>query len=94
MAFVEEGGEGVAVWGVGGGGVDDVDCSLPAGRRVSREVKVARGGGRCILGQVLSYPVGVLLLKLGHDDDLVAGYGRDGRGSDLSAMADEGHDVY
>lgn len=52
-----------------------------------------KGGERCILGQVLSYPVGVLLLKLGHDDDLVVGLGGDGRRLDLGAIADEGHEV-
>ncbi len=35
MAFVQGGSEGVAVWGVGGGGgVDGVNRSLPASRRV------------------------------------------------------------
>lgn len=96
MAFVKGGGKGIAVWGVrgvgGGGGIDGVDCSLPAGGRVSHGAKV-EGGRRCVLGQVIGYPVGVLLLKLGHDDNLVAGLGGDGRGSDLIAVADEGHDV-
>lgn len=40
VAFVERGSEVSAVRGVGRGGwVDGVDCSLPAGRKISR-----RGG--------------------------------------------------
>ncbi len=51
MAFVEGGGESFAVRGVGGGGVDGVNCALPAGRRVSRGVRVERGLRRIYLGK-------------------------------------------
>ena len=47
MAFVKGGRKDITAWRVrgGGGGVDGVDCSLPAGGRVSRGGKVEGGKG-------------------------------------------------
>ena len=79
-AFVHggrEGGGGV----VAGGGINGVDCCLPA---VVESLAKAMHGMEvwlCVLGQLLCYPVRIFLLRLGHDDDLVAGL--DAKGWDV-----------